>query len=49
MNVDSQYSGPLDKKHFDFLHCVYKAPDLNIPSINISLAYIAKSINLPES
>ncbi|WP_293354317.1 MULTISPECIES: hypothetical protein [unclassified Microcoleus] len=50
MNVDSQYSEQLNKKHFDFLHCVYKAPDLNnISSINISLAYIAKSINLPES
>jgi len=49
MNVDSQYSGPLDKKHFDFLHCVYKAPDLNISSRKISLRYIAKSINLRES
>ncbi|TAG93640.1 MAG: hypothetical protein EAZ18_11665 [Oscillatoriales cyanobacterium] len=50
MNVDSQYSEQLNKKHFDFLHCVYKAPDLNnISSINISLAYIAKSINLPET
>jgi hypothetical protein len=49
MNVDSQYSEQLNKKHFDFLHCVYKAPDLNISSINISLAYIAKSIDLPES
>lgn len=49
MNVDSQYSEQLNKKHFDFLHCVYKAPELNIYSTNISLAYIAKSINLPES
>jgi len=49
MNVDSQYSEQLNKKHFDFLHCVYKATDLNIYSTNISLAYIAKSINLPES
>ncbi len=49
MNVDSQYSEQLNKKHFDFLHCVYKAPELNISSGNISLAYIAKSINLPES
>jgi DNA-binding MarR family transcriptional regulator len=49
MNVDSQYSEQLNKKHFDFLHCVYKATDLNIYSRNISLAYIAKSINLPES
>ena len=49
MNVDSQYSEQLNKKHFDFLHCVYKTPDLNISSINISLAYIAKSIDLPES
>ncbi|UNU25808.1 hypothetical protein [Microcoleus vaginatus] len=50
MNVDSQYFEQLNKKHFDFLHCVYKAPDLlNISSTNISLAYIAKSINLPES
>jgi hypothetical protein len=49
MNIDSQYSGPLDKNHFDFLHCVYKAPDLNISSRKISLRYIAKSINLLES
>ncbi|MGB7892723.1 MAG: hypothetical protein WCF82_12590 [Microcoleus sp.] len=50
MNVDSQYSEQLNKKYLDFLHCVYKAPDLlNISSINISLAYIAKSISLPES
>jgi hypothetical protein len=38
MNVDSQYSGPLDKKHFDFLHCVYKAAsELNRTTKNISL------------
>ena len=49
MNVDSQYSEQFNKKHFEFLHCVYKAPDPNIYSRNISLAYIAKSINLPES
>jgi DNA-binding MarR family transcriptional regulator len=49
MNVDSQYSEQLNKKHFDFLHCVYKAPDLSISSINISLSYIANSIKLPES
>lgn len=49
MNVDSQCSEQLNKKHFDFLHCVYKAPELNISSGNISLAYIAKSINLPGS
>jgi len=49
MNVDSQYSEELNKKNFEFLHCVYKGPKINIYSINISLAYIAKSINLPES
>jgi len=47
MNVDSQYSGPLDKTHLDFLHCVYKAPsELNRTPKNISLRYIANSLLL---
>jgi DNA-binding MarR family transcriptional regulator len=49
MNVDSQYSEELKKKHFAFLHCVYKAPDLNKFLTEISLGYIAKSINLSKS
>jgi len=44
MNVDSQYSGPLDKNYFDFLHFVHKASD-NITTKNISLGYIANSLN----
>ena len=47
MNVDSQYSGPLDKTHLDFLHCVYKAAsELNRTTKNISLRYIANSLLL---
>lgn len=46
MNVDSQYSGPLDKNYFDFLHCVHKASELNRTNKNISLGYIANSLNL---
>ena len=45
MNIDSQYSGPLDKNHFDFLHCVYKASELNINTKNISLGYIANYLH----
>lgn len=47
MNVDSPYSEQLNKKHFEFLHCVYKAPECNIS--NVSLRYIANSIDLSES
>jgi DNA-binding MarR family transcriptional regulator len=47
MNVDSQYSGPLNKTHLDFLHCVYKAAsELNRTTKNISLRYIANSLLL---
>lgn len=45
MNVDSQYSGPLDKNYFDFLQFVHKASELNITTKNISLGYIANSLN----
>ena len=46
MNVDSQYSGPLDQKHFDFLHFVHKASELNTTTKNISLRYIANYLLL---
>ncbi|MEG4395031.1 hypothetical protein [Microcoleus sp. BROC3] len=47
MNVDSQYSGSLEKTHLDFLHCVYKAAsELNRTTKNISLRYIANSLLL---
>jgi len=45
MNVDSQYSGPLDKNYLDFLHFVHEASELNITTKNISLGYIANSLN----
>jgi hypothetical protein len=44
MNVDSQYSGSLNKKYFDVLHCVYKASELNRTTKNISLGDIANSL-----
>jgi DNA-binding MarR family transcriptional regulator len=47
MNVDSQYSGPLNKKYFDVLHCVYKASELNRTTKNISLGDIANSLYVP--
>jgi hypothetical protein len=44
MNVDSQYSEQLNKKHFDFLHCVYKATDFNIYIREIFLLLILLSL-----